>query len=127
MALDPVIVRDLMGALKSSIMNKKVDTTSALSVVMRGMEIIDTYKNLNGQQKKDYVFAVVKELAKGTDGIAGTKDDLLPQSTVDALATIIRENLLGSFINIVSDAAKGKLDVNRVVSTTVSCFKLCFK
>lgn len=127
MALDPVIFRDLMGTLKSSIMNKKVDTTSALSVVMRGMEIIDTYKNLNGQQKKDYVYAVVKELAKGADGVAGTKDDLLPQSTVDALATIIRENLLGSFINIVSDAAKGKFDVNRVISTTLSCFKLCFK
>lgn len=127
MALDPLILSNLLVTIKTSIKNKKVDVNSAFAIIVEGMKVLETYKQLSGQQKKDYVFAVVQQLANGPDGVAGTNDDVLPQITVNALNAILRENILGSFVNIIVDATKGKFDINKTVKTTVSCLGICFK
>jgi hypothetical protein len=121
MALDTGILREVTALLKNSIRQKKVDTSSALSLVVRGMEIMDSYKYLNGQQKKDYILAVVQDMAKGADD-----NDVLPDFTLKALDVLLRENILDNFVNIVTDATKGKFDVNKAAATAVSCIGACF-
>lgn len=118
MTLDTKILRDVGTLLKNNITEKTVDHLSPLAIVVRGMEIMDSYKQLDGRQKKDYVLAVVKELSKEANGV--------PAVTLNALEVILNENILGSFINIVSDATKGKVDINNVVATTTSCLGICF-
>lgn len=125
-ATDPLILRNIMNTLKVNIMQRKVDPMSAFAIVARGMELLETYKQLSGEQKKDYIIAVVQDLAKGADGIPGTKDDLLPQSTVNALGALLRENILANFISILIDATKGKVNINNVVKTSASCIGMCF-
>lgn len=127
MTLDPVVLKSLSDKLRYSILQRKIDSKSAFSIVVKGMEILDNYKQLSGQQKKEYIFAVVEELAKGADGISGTKDDILPPATVNALGALIRENILEGFIGIISDATKGKFDINKTVKTTISCLGFCIK
>lgn len=42
----------------------------------------------------DTVEAVVAELAKGADGIAGTEDDVIPPSTVALLSALLRSGVV---------------------------------
>jgi hypothetical protein len=117
-------MRDLVDAIKTNISQKTIDTTSAFAIIVRGMELLDNFPKLSGQQKKEYILAVAEEIAKGSDGISGTDDDLLPPSTISAIAYLVKENLIGNFVNIVTDVSKGKFDINKITATASSCFKL---
>jgi len=123
--LDQSIIREVIASLKANIVQVKVNVKSAFAIIAHCMEILDKYKTMTGEQKKLYVLAVVEDLAKGSDGIAGTQDDLIPVATVQVLTSIVRENVLQDFINIIIDATKGNLDINKIVKTSTTCFKIC--
>jgi hypothetical protein len=130
MALDPLIFRSLYVSLTKSIQTKQVDAFSAMTIIAKGMELLESFKELSGQQKKEYIVAVVEDIAKGADGISGTDDDLLPPGTIKALHLLVKEDLIGSIVSTISDAAKGKFDLNKAARTTASCldaFSHCIK
>lgn len=53
----------------------------------------------------DVIETVVRELAKGPDGIAGTSDDLIPQATLDALSSLVSIGAVRDMLEWVKDAA----------------------
>jgi DNA-directed RNA polymerase subunit F len=118
---DPVILHSVLGCLKQSIKNIEVDVRSAFSLIAKAMEYLEKFENLSGAEKRAYIVIIVEVLAKGDDGIAGTADDLIPENTVQALKTLLTTNLVEDAVQVITDATKGKLDLNKAKDVACTC------
>lgn len=111
--------------LQEAIVKKEVDASSAMVLIAKGMEIMETYKDLQGNQKKELLVKVMEKVASGSDGIVGTEDDLIPKETVDTLKSLLTQNLLGQVMSIVKDAARGKFNLQATISVATEVKKKC--
>lgn len=98
---------------------------SAMTVIAKGMEIMDTFPNLTGQEKKDRLMKVILKVAAGTDGILGTEDDILPKSCVEMLQTLLEKNILEDIITVVSETANGKFNIHKATETAQTVCSVC--
>lgn len=98
---------------------------SAMTVIAKGMEIMDTFPNLTGQEKKDRLMKVIYKVAAGKDGVLGTDDDILPKECVDMLQTILEKNLLEDTIKIISETANGKFNIHKAMATATAAGQAC--
>jgi hypothetical protein len=115
---DSKIVNQIVTELKANIQNMNIDKSSPLSVVVKGMEILDSYKELSGEQKKEYLLAATQKLSE-------SKDD---NEIISKLSMLLSENVIGNLVNIIADATKGKVNVNKIVATSGSCLRIfCMK
>lgn len=96
------------------IAEKKIDIKSAVDIVKVTMQEVEKMKSLSGLAKQKIVLEVIKDIAKGPDGISGTSDDLIPEHIMAGVHTLIEHELLPAIINVIIDASNGKLDVNKV-------------
>lgn len=99
------------------------DAVGLIKFVMTNVEKLN---GLSGQEKEQMVLSIITDLAKGKDGVAGTKDDLLPPSVIAGLHAMSENNLITSTVELIIDATKGRLDINKVETCTFSFFK-CLK
>lgn len=99
------------------------DAVGLIKYVMTSVEKLNA---LSGKEKEEMVLSILTELAKGKDGIAGTKDDLIPPLVIAGLQAMSENNLITSTIELIIDATKGKLDINKVETCTSSLFS-CLK
>jgi len=111
--------------LQEAIVKKEVDASLAMVLIAKGMEIMETYKDLQGNQKKELLVKVMEKVASGSDGIVGTEDDLIPKETVDTLKSLLTQNLLGQVMSIVKDAARGKFNLQATISVATEVQKKC--
>lgn len=124
---DPVILSTVIKCLKESIKDKKINIVNYTIVIISAMEIIEKYKDLNGNLKKKYLIMAIEDIAKGDDGIVGTSDDLISKENVVILKNLIDQNILSDLIDIISDASKGLFDINKTSKTLKNgCKILCF-
>jgi len=124
---DPVILSTVIKCLKESIKDKKINIVNYTIVIISTMEIIEKYKDLNGNLKKKYLIMAIEDIAKGDDGIVGTADDLISKENVVILKNLIDQNILSDLIDIISDASKGLFDINKTSKTLKNgCKILCF-
>lgn len=88
------------------------------------METILTYAieatektNLTSKEKKQYCLKIILETI---NGLPNEKNKLFLKSVYD-------EGAFSDMIDIVIDASKGKLDVNKKVNLLLKCLLSCFK
>lgn len=98
----------------------------AIGLIKFVMTNVEKLENLSGTDKEQMVLSILTDLAKGKDGVAGTKDDLLPPAVIHGLQAMSENNLITSTIELIIDASKGRLDINKVETCTFSVFK-CLK
>lgn len=112
---------------------KELNVDSCMSIIRKGMEIVDKYPNLNGEERKRLLINVLTRVAKGSDGVFGTHDDVLPEATVKQICLLLEGNLVENVIDIIVDATKGNFDINKatvVVQQSCALVKIitgCFK
>lgn len=46
----------------------------------------------------DDALVIIEQIAKGTDGIAGTSDDIISQEIVETLKVLVKQDLVGNLI-----------------------------
>lgn len=114
----------LIAKILSAISAKTVVISNPYDIIITGMTILEKYPLMTGEQKQTMLIKALDALAKGPDGVSGTPDDVIPASIIKALDIMLENNLVPSVITIISDASKGKFDINLTVS---SCFKFLKK
>lgn len=78
-------VADVARQLRQLIAQGQVDAGSAVGIIRAAAAVGASW---------DSVEAVVRELAKGADGVAGTADDLIPAQTVELLALLLHSGVV---------------------------------
>ncbi len=73
--------------------------------------------NLTSKEKKQYALIIIDETIKA---LPSSKNKIFLQSCLD-------EGAISDTIDIIIDASKGKLDVNKKVSMFLKCLLTCFK
>jgi len=116
--MDALIASKIAILLQEGILKGEISKDSPTKLIAKGMEIMETFPNMSGQQKKEMLFRIIEKLAAGADGIAGTDDDIIPATTVAALKMILEKNLLEDIVQVITSAAKGEFDINLIKKTT---------
>jgi hypothetical protein len=111
---DPKILNALINCIKNNIKDKKVDTSSCFKIITLSIEIIDKYKHLNGNEKKQYIINAIETIAKGNDNILGNEDDIIDEAMLLSLNFIINNNYISEFIDIIFKASKGEININKI-------------
>lgn len=102
-----------------------------MEIVGVGMQFMERYSHLTGAEKKEMFVKALEYIANGKDGVAGTDDDIIPKKTVDTIKLLLDNGIVEQTIDLVSDIAKGKYDINKTVtsiveiSTRTGCFGFC--
>lgn len=124
--MDNLVVGKVTLALQEAILKKELEATSATGIIAKGMELMQTFPNMSGDQKKKLLVQVIEKLAAGQDGIVGTSDDIIPAACVESLKTFLEKDLLGDVINVVLDASRGKFNLQKATETAEKVKKACF-
>jgi hypothetical protein len=103
--------------LAEAVSSNKINIASPFAVVTKTMEIIQTFPNLNGYEKKALLMKTLREVAAGKDGVLGTDDDLLPPRTVEGIQVLLDKDLMEDLTSTVLDIAKGKVNFKKVAET----------
>jgi hypothetical protein len=112
---------------------KQLNVDSSMSILRKGMELVDKYPELTGEQRKTLLINVLMRVAKGEDGVFGSADDVLPEATVKQMCALLEGNMIENVIDIIVDATKGHFDINKtevVVQQSCALIQLlirCFK
>jgi hypothetical protein len=114
------------------IRDHKIDLTSVMHILQMGMEVMEQFPILLGSQKKECLIAVLDAITRDPDELlACTDDDLLPQQTMNTIAYMIREGVLEQTIDMICQASKGYLAINRILidkfPEDVSCIPPCLR
>lgn len=102
-----------------------------MELVGMGMQFMERYSHLTGAEKKEMFVKALEYIANGKDGVAGTEDDVVPKKTIDTIKLMLDAGIVEQTIDLVSDIAKGKYDINKAVTSIVEvsqktgCFGLC--
>lgn len=126
--MDSIIVGKITLLLQEGILKGDIPKDSPMKLIAKGMEIMESFPNMTGEQKKKLIVKVVEKIAAGADGIVGTDDDIIPASVVAGLKTILEKDLVGDVIQVINSAAKGEFKINKatdVVTTGVAVSQAC--
>lgn len=98
---------------------------NAVTLVAKGMAIMNQYPMLNESEKKALLFQVLKIIAAGADGVAGTADDVIDAKTMRQLQFMLENNIVQDMVSVFEDVSKGKFNLGKVKSI-VGKFIKCF-
>lgn len=90
-----------------------------MEIVGVGMQFMERYSHLTGAEKKEMFVKALEYIANGKDGVAGTEDDVIPKKTVDTIKLMLDNGIVEQTIDLVSDIAKGKYDINKTITSIV--------
>jgi hypothetical protein len=123
--MDQLLSSKLSIMLLETVVNKQIPANSAMSIIAKGMELMETFPNMNGPQKQTLLMTVIEKVAAGSDGIIGTADDILCKETVDTLRLILEKNLLTDITHLITDTAKGKFNINKTIELAQTAHSVC--
>lgn len=123
--LDSIITNKVTIILLEAISDNQLSNVSAMNIIAKGMEIMETFPNLSSSEKKTLLVKVIQKVAAGADGILGTDDDLLPKECMEMLKVILDNNLTDGIISIIADTAHGKFNINKAVDVAKSVAPVC--
>lgn len=124
--MDQLLSSKLSIMLLETVVNKQIPANSAMSIIAKGMELMETFPNMNGQQKQSLLMSVIEKVAAGSDGILGTADDILSKETVETLRLVLEKNLLADITHLITDTAKGKFNINKTIELAQTAHTICF-
>ena len=108
------IMNDIKQRLLDECKQLTIDKPRLIKLLVRGMEIIDTF-DIKGDDKKKTIIEVLILLLE-TNGID------IPNK--DSLITFLKEDA-ANFIDIIIDASKGKINVNKIKHGIINCLFKC--
>jgi hypothetical protein len=114
--------KDVVSILHKMLLEKKVNIANAIDLISITMVEVGKFNKISMDDKKMLACDIIQEFAKGADGIEGTKDDLLPKVVVKGIQSMIEHDLITSTINVIVDASKGRLTVDKVQGCFMSYF-----
>lgn len=120
MDLETIIENVLYQLFTSTTNIKALNVYQVIVMVMEIAEKIEESK-LQLSSKRQIVYSVINRLTDGPDGVRGTKDDLISQSTRDSIAMLIENKLVNNFIDVVARATNGLFNINK--KNGWCCFK----
>lgn len=123
--MDQLLSSKLSIMLLETVANKQIPANSAMSIIAKGMELMETFPNMSGEQKQSLLMSVIEKVAAGSDGILGTADDILSKETVETLRLILEKNLLTDIAHLISDTAKGKFNINKAIQVAQTANTVC--
>jgi hypothetical protein len=107
--------------LKIKIGKLEINFSNIMTVVKFSMEVVEV-SEAKGKRQKSLVVQLVKQIVKDAP-ISDEKEKFL--------LDMIDNGVLGNTIDLIIDASKGKLNINKVgkcaKTVGVSCFSACFK
>ena len=109
----------LLDEFKDLLTLKMVDKPLLIKILIRGMEIIES-TSIKGKDQKDLVIDVLIQILE-TDGV--------DVSHKEQLILFLKEDA-NAFIDVIVDASKGKININKVESVITVAIKYlfaCFK
>jgi hypothetical protein len=90
---------------------------NVIDVLTTIINIVQETKNFSGKKSSSkramIVQGVVEELAKGKDGIMGTSDDIISESTYKQLIALQNESLVAHFVSFLMELRKKRFDYTR--------------
>lgn len=99
--------------------NPNVLMANPVHFLARAMEVLNKeYPWLSGSDKKIALIFAVEAIAKGSDGIEGTADDILPRRFVHTLKLLINNGVVEDIADVVCEASKGQYQLSRLVPDT---------
>lgn len=123
----------VMLVLINEYLKKQINTNSAVEFSVNVYKIIH---RVNKQQKLqlrdidtiDLTLLFLNEIAKGTDGVIGTADDLLEPKAIEEITEMLRTSFMNDVLNVVTDAVKLEIAWPRMrVLMTKYCCLSSFK
>lgn len=99
-----------------------MQNVSAVSLIAKGMEILQQYPMLNESEKKVMLFQVLKTIAAGKDGVQGTADDVIDSKTLAQLQFMLENNIVQDMVSVIQDAAAGKFNITKAKSVASKVF-----
>lgn len=117
--MDKVIASKIAILLQEGILKGEISKDSPMKLIAKGMEILETFPNMKGEEKKALLVKVIEKIAAGADGIVGTDDDIIPAAVVEALKTMLEKDLVGDIIQVISSAARGEFNLQQATQVAV--------
>jgi len=111
----------LVNKIRELIISKKVDAGDAMDILLVTMKEVEKIKSLNGKEKQQLVINALMELAKGSDGIEGTQDDLINSTIIKGIHVLIENEILPKIINIIVSVSKGELTLTEIKGCMMGC------
>ncbi len=102
-----------------------MQSVNAVTLIAKGMEIMQQYPMLNESEKKALLFQVLKTIAAGADGVQGTDDDVIDSKTLAQLQFMLENNIVQDMVSVFEDVAKGKFNIAKAKQVGVKLFS-CF-
>jgi len=126
--MDSLIASKIALLLQEGILKGEIAKDSPTKLIAKGMEIMESFSNMSGDQKKKMLIRVIEKIAAGSDGIVGTEDDIIPKEVVESLKLLLEKDLIGDIVQVVMGAAKGEFNLEKskeaaveLVAVTKSC------
>ena len=120
---DTNIIVELNTTFQNNIKGKNIKYTE---IIVTAMEIIDKYENLNGSLKKSYIIMAIDNITKDNNEKSDIDNNLISQENFIILKNLIQQNILSDLIDIIVNATKGKIDINKSSVSKKKCKFLCF-
>jgi hypothetical protein len=127
---DTLVLNSFILTIKQAIRDKKIPVNNPFTIITKSMEILEKVRGMSGKEKKAYIVNAIEAIARGDDGIFGTTDDLIPERVVLTLKTMIEQDMIGNAVQLVTDATKGKFDINTaqktclpIISNIMACIR----
>ena len=95
----------------------EINATSVIKVMKIAMEVVEITE-VKGKEQKDLAVKLVRQLVVDAP-ISDEKEKLL--------LDMIDNNILGDTIDLVIQASKGELDINKIVAVSAGCCGALFK
>ena len=109
-------------ALSHMLANNQLTTTNAIVLLKEIIERLESeLPKVSREDKIKYVVHYLSEIAKGKDGIAGTDDDIIPESVMKELQKMTDSSILTDVINLCMDVVKHQKVSN--LKLGLCCFK----
>jgi hypothetical protein len=118
--------------IRKALETQQLSSMSAMAIVRKGIELLDHYTSLKGNEKKQMLIRVLEHISAGNDGILGTDDDILPQGTVKAIRAILDQSLIEDIVETLIGISKGDVSVEKIIDIgtqlkeTSTCLFNCF-
>ena len=105
----------LLDEFKDLLKQQSVDKPLLIKILIRGMEIMET-TTIKGTEQKDLVIDILIQILE-TDGLNVSHKDLLIH--------FLKEDA-NAFIDVIVDASRGKININKVESLVTKCIQYFF-
>lgn len=94
--------------LRKAIESKEISPDNIVSIISKGTTLVDAVvgvADMTGAEKKQLLIKVISNIAAGNDGIFNTADDVLSESTVNIIRSIVDSTLIDNIIDIIVEVS----------------------